>query len=105
MPWVRTIRQILLVPIALVGIANAQDEVANSTNRLIAPAELTSAVTSSAVADHAKPKPPHQFVKWSDGLILEAEDGSVRAHLGALIQQDWTAFGQSNSLTSDSKNR
>lgn len=43
----------------------------------------------------------HQYVKWSDGLTFESRDGEVRAHLGVLIQQDWTFLDQSSSLLAD----
>ena len=101
MPLGRTFRLILLVELVLVGFANAQDEVATSAGLMIALPVVAMTAGSATAADLIPTKPPHQFVKWNDGLIFEADDGSVRAHLGALIQQDWTAFGQGNSLISD----
>lgn len=98
MTWQFCNRQILrLGLLAFCLDVRAQDQVAVSDSTLaVAPA------IPAVVADPlGKSKPPHQFVKWNDGLFFESEDGSVRAHLGALIQQDWTAFGESQSLLSD----
>ena len=94
-------RLILLVGLLRFEVALAQDAETNDSALLIAPVNAESLVSVPVATDAPKPKPPHQSVKWNDGLILEADDGSVRAHLGALIQQDWTAFGQSQSLLSD----
>ncbi len=110
----RRVRQLLLIGSGLMGAVAVYGQEPITTDSAVALPIVASAVEASTnpiaaslsstviSADPAvKPKPPHQFVKWSDGLTFEAEDGSVKAHLGALIQQDWTAFGQSESLLSD----
>lgn len=59
-------------------------------------------------ADGKQPEPPKPYEigtdlafksRFKDGLFFETANGDYKAHVGALIQQDWAFFSQEQPLT------